>query len=214
LVYLNTITFTLKIVALFHPIVSFLHLGGLFVKITNMNEQLKTKHEITAWLDQMEVGDYELHSHAEHGFVVDVMRSVDLSNKELHFIPVKFRNVSGFFDCSYNNLSSLENTPDVTELSFDCSDNKLLNLQHCPLIVKRSFFCCANQLTNFSFFPQTVVDAFFCHNNPSLGSLQNITDFSQLFAIHQAHSIQKEKDKLCGEIDSHTLPHRSNIHKI
>ena len=60
---------------------------------------------------------------------IDVDGDVDLSNRELIELPLKFRNVSGDFYCSYNELTSLEGAPSSVDGDFDCSGNKLTSLE-------------------------------------------------------------------------------------
>lgn len=59
-------------------------------------DTLKNKEEIIAWLDRYKVENYTLIEDAQYGFVVDVARSVDLKNKKLSMITIKF-NVVGIF---------------------------------------------------------------------------------------------------------------------
>ncbi len=42
---------------------------------------------------------------------IDVSGDVCLSHKNLTRIPIKFNKVSGYFDCSYNFITSLEGCP-------------------------------------------------------------------------------------------------------
>ena len=43
----------------------------------------------------------------------------------LNELPLKFNRVSGKFDCSHNNLTSLEGCPKYVGGSFFCNNNKL-----------------------------------------------------------------------------------------
>ena len=43
----------------------------------------------------------------------------------------------GNFDCSYNNLTSLEGVPNKVKGNFDCSNNKLTSLETLPKYYKR-----------------------------------------------------------------------------
>lgn len=64
---------------------------------------------------------------------IDVDGDVDLNGKELTKIPIKFNNVYGYFTCSYNNLTSLENSPKWIKESFFCIENRLTTLEGCPI---------------------------------------------------------------------------------
>ena len=56
---------------------------------------------------------------------IDVDGSVFLDDVKINKLPLKFRNVSGFFACNNNNLVSLEGSPKYVGGSFVCSFNKL-----------------------------------------------------------------------------------------
>jgi hypothetical protein len=62
--------------------------------------------------------DFLLYVSFGHGYdilpdgSVDSTYSVTMDNMGLNVIPVKFRKVNGYFDCSYNQLTTLKNFPD------------------------------------------------------------------------------------------------------
>ena len=58
----------------------------------------------------------------------------NLRKRKLTKLPLKFGEVSGNFDCSYNQLTSLEGAPEVVEKNFYCS------LINSPSITLGSFF--------------------------------------------------------------------------
>ena len=64
---------------------------------------------------------------------IDVNGNVDLLHLNLTKIPIKFNNVYGYFTCSYNNLTSLENSPRWTKKSFFCIENNLTSLEGSPI---------------------------------------------------------------------------------
>jgi hypothetical protein len=96
---------------------------------------------------------------------IDVKVFVDLRNKGLTKIPLKFRNVTGGFDCSYNQLTSLEDCPDSVGGSFSCSNNKLTSLEFCPTSVGGSLYCSENQLTSLEGCPTSVGGGLYCSSN-------------------------------------------------
>jgi hypothetical protein len=57
--------------------------------------------------------------------------------------------VGGNFNCSYNELTSLENCPKTVGENFGCSSNKLTSLKGAPKSVYKDFYCRNNtvQLT-------------------------------------------------------------------
>lgn len=77
---------------------------------------------ITHWV-QIEDGSINVHA------------DVNLMNKGLDRIPIKFNIVYGEFIISNNNLTSLENTPNKISGNLYASNNKLKNLIGCPKYV-------------------------------------------------------------------------------
>ena len=67
---------------------------------------LKTREEIEAWLQKMEIENYTINDDLS----VDVNGIVRLSSTQLTSFPVQFRNVDGNFQCSGNQLTSLRCT--------------------------------------------------------------------------------------------------------
>ena len=61
-------------------------------------------------------------------FSIDVNGYVYLHKRRLTILPIKFRNVSDYFDCSSNNLTSLEGSPKTVGGDFDCRNNELRSL--------------------------------------------------------------------------------------
>jgi hypothetical protein len=102
---------------------------------------------------------------------IDVNVDVNLYFKKLNKLPIKFRNVSGYFDCSYNNLTSLEGTPKWVGGNFDCSHNNLTSLEGCPEWVGSYFLCNNNNLTSLEGGPESVGGYFYCYYN-NLTSLE------------------------------------------
>ncbi|MCW3498654.1 hypothetical protein [Burkholderia cenocepacia] len=117
-----------------------------------MNNKLKTKEEITQWLDKMRIKNYSIND----DLTVNVNGMVFLNGKRLTGIPVQFNKVSKSFDCSQNQLTSLDGAPRIVGKSFDCSQNQLTSLKGGPQIVGSSFICSQNQLTSLEGSPQIV----------------------------------------------------------
>ncbi len=66
---------------------------------------------------------------------IDVHSDVNLMNRGLDKIPIKFNIVYGEFILTNNNLTSLENVPNKISGNFYASNNKLKNLIGCPKYV-------------------------------------------------------------------------------
>jgi len=54
--------------------------------------------------------------------------------------------VNGWFDCSLNSLTTLENCPKIVIGNFYCSWNKLTSLEGAPQKVDRNFICHSNDV--------------------------------------------------------------------
>ena len=122
------------------------------------------KAAIYNWLDEHGIKNYTLNDKGE----IDVDGDVDLRKKGLKEFPsfIQFGVVKGFFDCSYNNLTSLKGAPDKIKGYFDCRSNNLESLEGAPKEVEKYFICCTNKLTTLVGAPERVGWSFDCsHNN-------------------------------------------------
>lgn len=107
-----------------------------------MNQFLKTQSEIKSWLEKLSIFNYTIHD----DLTVDVNGDVSLFSKNLTYIPVQFGIVSGFFDCSENQLTSLLGSPTEIGKSFFCSKNRLTSLEYLPAIVEKDIIASNNQI--------------------------------------------------------------------
>jgi hypothetical protein len=113
--------------------------------------------------------------------------------KSLDEITVRFRNVNGDFECSYNRLISLQGAPFTVGGSFYCSSNQLTNLEGAPLRVGGDFGCSSNKLTSLQYAPSYVGGEFYCSFN-NLISLQYApsTVGGDYFSCHTNNLLSKE----------------------
>ena len=81
------------------------------------------------------------------------------------FTQLKIREVTGWFNCNYNNLISLEGCPKKIGKYFFCSYNNLISLEGCPEIVNWGFYCSYNNLISLEGCPEIVNCDFYCYNN-------------------------------------------------
>lgn len=72
----------------------------------------------------------------------DIVRDIIVLDE----IPIKFNKVTGWFDCSKNELTSLKNCPKYVGKSFSCDGNNLTSLEHSPEFIGGSFYCYFNPL--------------------------------------------------------------------
>ena len=100
---------------------------------------LKEKQEIEDWLDKYNIFDYELIPDDKYGYVVNVNQNINLNGNKLKIIDVKFNKVYGWFNCSYNKLTSLKGCPEMVDGHFWCNNNELKSLKGCPKIIKKKF---------------------------------------------------------------------------
>lgn len=138
---------------------------------------LKTREEISEFLEK----ELRLNRNS-YDFMPDnsvkVYESVSFKyflhgNKRLFYLPVRFNEVAGNFDCSKVGLVSLEGCPENVEGHFDCSENNLRSLKYGPKEVAHNFFCNKNQMTNLVGGPITVGGNYDCSNN-KLVSLKGV----------------------------------------
>lgn len=169
-----------------------------------MHELYKEREDINNWLHKYRVRNYTLVPDEQYGYIVDVNGSVDLDNKNLSSIDVKFGIIRGNFSCSGNNLTSLEGSPNEVTQIFFCNYNKLSTLEHCPQKVGCSFVCVSNELTTLDFLPAIVGDIFILQDNPGLGKYQECESLVEIL-------VEKERRLLSANIRQATA---TSIYKI
>jgi hypothetical protein len=96
---------------------------------------------------------------------IDVDGYVDLIDEELFKLPLTFNKVTGYFDCSWNRLTSLKGCPKWVGTDFYCHDNKLTSLEYDPEYVGGSYKCSFNKLTTLEGCPEYIPGSFFCGHN-------------------------------------------------
>lgn len=89
---------------------------------------------------------------------------IDLSGLGLTRLPL-ISEVGGEFDCSYNQLVSLEGAPQSVGGDFYCAKNQLVSLEGAPQSVGGNFNCIYNDLDSLDGAPQEVGGNFYCYNN-------------------------------------------------
>jgi len=79
-------------------------------------------------------------------------------------VNYKYKVIIGDFNCSANELTSLEGCP-IEVNYFSCYGNKLTNLKGGPQIVNADFYCSMNSLTSLEGGPIIVKGLFECAKN-------------------------------------------------
>jgi|694.fasta_scaffold148605_3 hypothetical protein len=126
-----------------------------------------TKSVVEKVLTALDIRSYTINA----DLTVDVRGNVNISQKHLTKLPVKFGKVSGTFDCESNKLTSLQGAPQKVGRHFKCGSNQLTSLQGVPQEVRGDFLCDANEITSLQGAPQKVGGRFACDDN-QLTSLQ------------------------------------------
>ena len=96
---------------------------------------------------------------------IDVNGNVNLWDKRLTELPLTFNKVTGYFDCSWNRLTSLKGGPRWVGGYFTCNRNKLTSLEFSPEYVGGTFYCGVNKnLTSLIGSPKIVGGEFNCNS--------------------------------------------------
>ena len=96
---------------------------------------------------------------------IDVDGDVNISDRSLIRIPLVFNNVTGYFICHGNKLTTLKGSPKKVGGNFWCHGNKLTTLKGSPKSVGGNFYCDNNKLTTLKGSPKSVGGNFYCSGN-------------------------------------------------
>ena len=108
---------------------------------------------------------YRIENWSLEGGLVNVDGHVGLYDRGLTELPLKFGVVTGWFDCSNNNLRSLEGCPLRVGGYFSCSKNRLTSLEGCPKYVGSNFYCQENNIREFTGI-KYIEGGLWCDSNP------------------------------------------------
>ena len=121
-----------------------------------------TKEEVIEVCRNYQIYNYTINDDLS----IDVDGDVDLHNQGLgKCLPLRFNYVGGDFDCSNNELKTLEGSPQTVDGDFYCYRNNLKSLEGSPQTVGGSFNCYRNNLKTLKGCPQTVDGNFYCNIN-------------------------------------------------
>jgi hypothetical protein len=110
-------------------------------------------------------GKYDIRNYKiNDDYSIDV-KDVYLFNKSLTKLPLKFNIVSFDFNCSHNELTTLEGCPKSVGGNFYCYVNKLITLVGGPTSVGEDFICSDNNLTTLEGSPKSIFGDFRCSGN-------------------------------------------------
>jgi len=125
---------------------------------------------------------------------VDVDDNIDLSSKALTKLPLKFGNVTGYFACNFNKLTTLEGCPQSVGGDFDCGYNYLTTLEFSPKSVDGYFDCRNNKLTSLEGCSQSVGGSYFNFSNNLLKDLYGFPEFFDNDFYHIGNPVEEILD--------------------
>jgi len=99
---------------------------------------------IKAWLEKYNVQHYFI----EDDMKIDIVGHLNLSDKHLYDLPsyIKFGIITGYFNVSGNNFTTMKGFPDIVQGDFYCSANNFINIDDMPLIRGGLRFCYRNPI--------------------------------------------------------------------
>ena len=130
------------------------------MKYLKLFENHQTEAEVAEICRKYNITDWELYSDG----LIYVDGDVNFYNCGLTKLPLKFKHVTGYFDCEHNQLTSLEGAPHTVDY-FYCSNNKLTSLEFAPKSVSSDFNCQGNNIRSFDG-PVNIGGNFYCNDNP------------------------------------------------
>lgn len=153
-------------------------------------ENYKTDEEIHELCDIFHIKNYTINEDKS----IDVNGSVSFYEKMEEDIPIKFRNVYGYFDMGWNRLKSLKNSPIYVQEDFVCENNLLIDLNYAPKEVGGRVNLWHNNLKTLKGCPEKIGGDLKVNDNTNLYSLEGIgkvngqiilsgTKFSNIFSL-------------------------------
>ena len=130
------------------------------MRYLKMFESYQSESEVAKICEEFGISNWSL----ERG-LVNVDGVVDLRDRGLTELPLKFGVVTGYFNCAFNNLTSLDGCPLRVGRFFDCAFNNLTSLEGCPKYIGGHFYCGWNNIREFTGI-KYIEDLLFCGGNP------------------------------------------------
>jgi len=130
-----------------------------------------TREEVVEVCIKFEIINYTINDDLS----IDVDGDVDMANKGISSLPIKFGKVSGDFACESNyQFFTLEGCPYEVGGSFSCNTNELFSLRGCPKIIGIDFDCGYCPIDSLEGCPETVGGNFYCEHS-GIESLEYMT---------------------------------------
>lgn len=123
--------------------------SNFFKKSKGIIETDLKKRKIISFLDNLKIKNYTINDDYSIDVDGDVSLSclMDKNGSVITKIPFKFGKVTGLFDCSFNRLTNLENSPNWVGGNFKCNsqyDDSLISLLGGPKWVGGRYDCDEN----------------------------------------------------------------------
>ncbi|MGD9625959.1 MAG: hypothetical protein AB7D41_08090 [Arcobacter sp.] len=100
--------------------------------------------------------------------------------------------IKGNFNCSKNELESLEYGPREVLGNFDCSNNYLESLKYSPEIVHGNFNCSRNKLRDLRGISKDIRGYIDCIKNYNLKNIFDFVDLNKNFVYHSKTKIEQD----------------------
>jgi len=169
------------------------------MKYLKLYEDFENQNQIHEICEKYGITNYTINDDG----TIDVDGDVDLSDKNLTKIPLKFNKVSGYFYCINNKLTSLDGCPSEVDGGFYCYYNQLTSLEGAPNSIGGSFNCSSNQLTSLEGVPNSIGGDFNCNSNQlkSLEGSPNSIGASFYCKSNQLTSLEGAPNSISGTFD-------------
>ena len=137
----------------------------------------------------------------------------DCSYNQLTTLQGAPKSVSGDFSCHNNQLTTLEGAPQSVGGNFRCHINQLTTLEHSPQRVHGSFDCSYNQLTTLEGAPKSVGGDFSCVNN-KLTTLEGMPDVQRTLFLSYRRKLPLLRCLLAKKVEFDPKPRNKTIETI
>jgi len=125
---------------------------------------------------------------------IDVDDNVYMMHRQIDKLPLKFRNVTGSFNCARNKLTTLKGCPISVDDSFYCYNNELTSLEGGPESIGGDFDCCHNKIVTFEHLPYSIGGDFLCFGNPIYHIWKLFKDYYKIEFLNDCDAIREPDD--------------------
>lgn len=174
-------------------------------KITKATSIINPKE----WLNDRKIRNYVINEDD----TVDVNGDVNIFGERLRKIPIKFGKVTGNFDCSENNLRTLEGCPSYVGGNFTAHSNKLKNLIGGPEEVDGNYNACINDLNSLNGCAAEIGKNLYIDGNEDLKRLDTTSNIKG--DIHCYFTgVKKSNDGFLGHCEGRIIYYESDTQNL